>query len=62
MTGTVLVDGVGDRALRADGAGDQDLMEGASRSDEDVLPASSDNISGARDVDKASVKPSCIDI
>jgi hypothetical protein len=31
MAGTVLVDGVGDRALRVDGAGDMDLTEGASR-------------------------------
>ena len=36
MTGTVLVDGVGDRALRVDGTGDQDLTEGASGIDEDV--------------------------
>lgn len=31
MAGTVLVDGVGDRALRVDGAGDMDLTEAASR-------------------------------
>lgn len=62
MAGTVLVDGVGDRALRVDGAGDMDLTEAASRIDEAALPTYMDDTSGARVVDKASVKPSCIDI
>jgi hypothetical protein len=62
MAGTVLVDGVGDRALRVDGAGDMDLTEAASRIEEEALSAYSDDTSGAREVDKASVKPSCIDI
>lgn len=33
MAGTVLMDGVGERALRVDGAGDMDLTEAASRID-----------------------------
>lgn len=61
-TGAVLTDGVGDLGRRVDGAGELERIEAVSRLEgTKVLFCCRAGDSEASDVDRASVKPSCMD-
>ena len=61
--GTVLTDGVGDLGRRVDGAGELDRIEAVSRLEgtKVLFCCGAGDMSEASDVDRASVKPSCMD-
>ena len=61
-TGTVLTDVVGDLGRRVDGAGELDRIEAVSRLEgtKVLFCCGAGDMSEASDVDRASVKPSCM--